>query len=209
MARFSGFIVGVSLFLLSFSWWGQGPFIDDEGGSSTSQPMPTLTHAPVTAPSGDVPLLGSELLAAIKHRLPFESIKTRPRVDTMDSHLAKALLQKETGLQKDTGLQKKTGLKKETGPEPDTESQSPPVATPISLVWQPVWHSFYSEISAQGFARHLGTLLEQEVRIASVAPGAFQVEIAVGSAAHWQQIRQQLSVVTGLEINNQAVGELP
>ena len=68
----------------------------------------------------------------------------------------------------------------------------------LPLTWHPLWRSFYSQVSARGFARHMEKILARPLRIRDAAPSEFVVEIGVESPQQLVEARQQMLAATGL-----------
>ena len=68
----------------------------------------------------------------------------------------------------------------------------------LPLTWHPLWRSFYSRVSAGGFARHMATILARPLRIRDAGPGEFVVEIGVQSPQQLLEARQRMLATTGL-----------
>ena len=81
-----------------------------------------------------------------------------------------------------------------------------PLPLPVfqdTIVWQPLWTAFHSELSARGFASRLEHLTGREYRVRRASPWSYQVEVAYKDEEQRDALIEEIQQRTGLVLQAQ------
>lgn len=83
------------------------------------------------------------------------------------------------------------------------EEPLPPPVFQDTIVWQPLWTAFHSELSARGFASRLEHLTGREYRVRRASPWSYQVEVAYKDEEQRDALIEEIQQRTGLVLQAQ------